>query len=406
MNSKGANRVTVLALYKFVSLPKSQLSTLKIQIEEKLRSVSARGTIILAPEGINGTICYPEKNALLPSDYVTSNKSNQTTDSVIEFLNEQDYFSGIRTRISYAETSIFHRLKVKIKTVIVTMTYEECNEQESVDGDKHKNKQHVVKVDPTDKVGIYVKAGKEWDDLLMDPDVVVIDTRNKYEVEVGTFENAISPNTDNFKQFPDWLHRLAAACKDADNKNETTPDSTQCVINNNLSQTSNARSLEPVPESDMPTVKRKPKAIAMFCTGGIRCEKSTSYALEQNVFPSDVPIYHLDGGILAYLDSYPDSKSSKWKGECFVFDQRVALRHGLMPSETYASCHACKRPLSEEDRKGVDYVEGISCKHCKDKISESQKERFLERQKQMNLSHKTGIVHIHDPKEYIHRDLS
>jgi UPF0176 protein len=139
----------------------------------------------------------------------------------------------------------------------------------------------------------------------------------------------------------------------------------------------------------------------MFCTGGIRCEKSTSYALAQNVFPPDVPVYHLDGGVLSYLDSHPDAKSSKWKGECFVFDQRVALGHGLKPSETYNSCHGCRRPISEEDKAGKDYVKGVSCKHCKDEISECQKERFVERQKQMDLASQNEKNHIHDPKEFI-----
>ena len=425
-NSTTTSRYTVLALYKFTSLPTSQLVALKTQIEEKLRSVKARGTILLASEGINGTICYPEEKAKLAVDLDNDNPiiNNQTSDIVIEFLNQHDNFSGIRTRVSYSQTAIFHRLKVKIKNVIVTMTDNdvECEQgvRAGIDADIDDNdaaeKEPDIKVDPTETVGTYVKAGKEWEDLLMDPDVVVIDARNKYEVEVGTFENAVSPNTDNFKQFPDWLHRLAAACKEAgDGENgvnkigEHDIDSqmqdsnrSQCVINSEtISSSSNARSLEPVPDSDMPKVLRKPKAVAMFCTGGIRCEKSTSYALAQNVFPPDVPVYHLDGGVLSYLDSHPDAKSSKWKGECFVFDQRVALGHGLKPSETYNSCHGCRRPISEEDKAGKDYVKGVSCKHCKDEISECQKERFVERQKQMDLASQNEKNHIHDPKEFI-----
>merc|ERR1719223_362665 len=416
--SSSASRYTVLALYKFASLPPSQLTTLKIEIEEKLRSVQARGTIILASEGINGTICYPEEKAatkrLLACHGNSETAEHKATDLVIEFLHQIVYFSGIRTRVSYAETAIFHRLKVKIKNVIVIMTDADCDEENGSSSDAVEKEQGAVKVvDPTKTVGTYIKAGKEWDDLLMDPDVVVVDTRNKYEVEVGTFENAVSPNTDNFKQFPDWLHRLAAACKEAGDGNdgeEQCVDSPQpeqsrqqCDMNSKSSSTSstNARSLEPVPDSDMPTVLRKPKAVAMFCTGGIRCEKSTSYALAQNVFPPDVPVYHLDGGILSYLDSHPDSKSSKWQGECFVFDQRVALGHGLKPSGTYNSCHGCRRPVSEEDKAGEDYIRGVCCKHCKAEVSERQKERFVERQRQIDLAGQKGKSHIHDPKEHI-----
>lgn len=204
-----------------------------------------------------------------------------------------------------------------------------------------------------------------------------------------------------FRQFPDWLHRFSEACNEAEKRDSQDKDVGQCVTNHPvITETNhNPRSKEPV--EMLPKIKRKPKAVAMFCTGGIRCEKSTSYTLAANVFDSDIPVYHLDGGILAYLDSHKDANQSKWKGECFVFDQRVALTHGLKPSETYNSCHACRRPVSDEDKKGKDYLHGVHCKHCKSEVSDRQIKRFKDRQKQMDLAEQKGTVHIHDPKERI-----
>lgn len=246
-----------------------------------------------------------------------------------------------------------------------------------------------------------------------DPDVVVIDTRNKYEYDIGTFENAINPNTDNFRQFPDWLHRFAEACKVADSDSEVEDVDRKkqpCVMNSKKSQSAdehvhpinnvnNARNSNPVPDEDMPIVRKKPKAVAMFCTGGIRCEKSTSYTIAANVFPKDIPVYHLEGGVLAYLEAHPDEERSKWKGECFVFDQRVAVTHGLKPSNTYHACYGCRRPISLDDMKRSDFIEGVCCRYCKDIASEKQRNRFQERQKQVELSQSKGCRHIHDPKE-------
>lgn len=197
------------------------------------------------------------------------------------------------------------------------------------------------------------------------------------------------------RQFPDWLHRFSNACdnlNDAENDNQE-----QCVINDKLETNTNPRSRDPI--LSLPKINRKPKAVAMFCTGGIRCEKSTSYALASQVFDKDVPIYHLDGGILAYLDHNRDPNKSKWNGECFVFDQRVALTHGLKPSESYNACHGCKRPLSEEDKSHKDYLYGVHCKHCKETLSEKQIQRFQSRQKQIELAEQKGTTHFCDPKE-------
>jgi len=230
MNSNVVNNDAqhrVLALYKFVNIDSDKVPILKEEIESKLRSFKARGTILLACEGINGTICYPESLALSNKGKDTS-MGSENNDSVLEYFQKHEIFSGLRTRISFASSPIFHRLKIKVKKEIVTMTGEDDedeieninerlvpkeNTEESVINDEgnhitddeeanpknKKPKKDKLIIDPTKVVGTYVKPGKEWDDLLMDPDVVVIDTRNKYEIEIGTFENAISPNTDNFR---------------------------------------------------------------------------------------------------------------------------------------------------------------------------------------------------------------
>jgi UPF0176 protein len=209
------------------------------------------------------------------------------------------------------------------------------------------------------------------------------------------------------------LHRFAEACKAAESDSEGEVEKKEkrpCVMNSTSVQPSdeslhaktssnNARTLNPVPNEDMPIVLKKPKAVAMFCTGGIRCEKSTSYTIAANIFPKDIPVYHLEGGVLAYLEAHPDEKNSKWKGECFVFDQRVAVTHGLKPSTTYNSCYACRRPISLDDMKRLDYVEGVCCRYCKNGASEKQKKRFQERQKQVELAESKGCRHIHDPKK-------
>jgi len=451
---KKPTKYTVLALYKFVSIPQEEIPSLKEEIESTLRSYKTRGTILLATEGVNGTICYPQSEAITATklleenscitDYNSRSDDNndervmEEHDQVMKYFQNHKYFHGLRLRPSVTDASVFNRLKVKIKKAIVTMlhTDEEDPKGANCSGEKDETEHSVEEknttdmttsqssslVDPANTAGIYVKPGKQWDDLLMDPDVVVIDTRNKYEIEIGTFENAVSPNTDNFRQFPDWLHRFAKTCEDRPERSELEQAAAgssnndtaggQCVVNNEtvcqalesdspvpITTNTNARCTDPVPVEDMPKITSKPKGIAMFCTGGIRCEKSTSYTINSKVFPPDVPIYHLDGGILAYLDANPDADKSKWKGECFVFDQRVSVTHGLKPSANYDTCHACRWPVSEEDKKGDDYIEGICCKNCKDDMTDQQKKRFQERQKQVEIAKTKGIPHIYDPKE-------
>jgi UPF0176 protein len=404
----------VLALYKFVLIPAENIRLLQVEIEKHLLSNRARGTILLAREGINGTICYPIRDDIRDMEGILTNNV-EGDDPVLQYLNSHRFFSGARTRISYAETAVFHRLKVKVKREIVTMLGGDEEDQ-----DVHKEKQLIVDpqnssnldLDPCQRAGLYVKPGKEWDDLLLDPDVVVIDTRNKYEVEMGTFQNAINPYTDNFRQFPQWLQKFGEACRSLQtraNHNETVmdtgcnyPDSSSQPITHENASSRNCRSTEPVPFTSLPTrLKGPPKAVAMFCTGGIRCEKSTRFCLQEEIFPSNVPIYHLEGGILAYLEHHTDPEKSLWNGDCFVFDHRVAVTHGLKPSATYELCYACRRPLTLEDRSGQDYIKGVCCKYCRDECTDDDRERFINRQKQIMLANERGTRHIYDPKEEV-----
>jgi len=369
-------RHRILALYKFVKIPQEDLASLRVEVETNLRSTNARGTILLAPEGINGTISYP----------LADDKDNDT-DPVLNFLQSHKYFNGLRIRISQSHSGhVFHRLKIKVKKEIVTLGCDrDTGASERIEGGCCRA------VDPTVSVGTYVKPGKDWDALLMDPDVVVIDTRNRYETEIGTFVNAVDPDTFSFTEFPSWMQKFASGIKDERDSKTVLKEPTKLAVGND----DGAAYAEGKPKQ----LNRKPKAVAMFCTGGIRCEKSTSFVLSRKFFPEDIPVYHLEGGILGYLDTVPESESM-WRGECFVFDQRVSVKHGLVPSDTYSSCHGCRRAVSAADRAGPDYVRGVCCKHCRGELTDKQLERFREREKQMNMVER-GLVdkHIHDPNE-------
>jgi UPF0176 protein len=201
----------------------------------------------------------------------------------------------------------------------------------------------VEGIDPLKTVGTYVKP-KEWNELISDPDVLLVDTRNDYEVDIGTFKGAINPHTDTFRDFPSYV------------KEQLDPS--------------------------------KHKKVAMFCTGGIRCEKSTAFLREQGFDE----VYHLEGGILKYLEEVP-ADNSMWDGECFVFDNRVSVGHGLEPGD-YQLCHACRMPLSAEDRQNEHFQEGLSCHHCFDKVTDKQRKRFQERQHQLELARERGEHHL------------
>ncbi len=300
-----SDKYLTCALYKFVSLP--DFAELQAPLQKVMADNNVFGTLLLATEGINGTI------AGLPTD----------VQAVLEWLKQQPLLSGIDQKNSYHSDIPFYRTKVKLKKEIVTM---------GVEG-----------IDPRQVVGTYVKPS-DWNALISDPEVVVVDTRNDYEVEIGTFKNAIDPQTKTFRDFPAWA---------GDNLN-----------------------------------KEKHKKVAMFCTGGIRCEKSTAYMKEQGFDE----VYHLEGGILKYLEEVPKDQTL-WQGECFVFDNRVAVDHELKRG-SYDQCHACRMPITEQEKSSEYYKQGLSCHHCHDVVAEDRKQRFAERQKQVELAKGRGEEHI------------
>jgi UPF0176 protein len=304
------------ALYKFVSLP--DFKDLQSPILEACKTHHIKGTLLLAEEGINGTI------AGLPDDI----------HNVLNYLRTDPLFKGkfadLEHKESYADEHPFYRMKVKLKKEIVTLG--------------------VPGVSPTNKVGTYVKP-EDWNALISDPEVLLIDTRNDYEVDIGTFIGAIAPKTTTFREFPEYV----------------------------------AQHFD----------KTKHKKVAMFCTGGIRCEKASSYMLDQGF----AEVYHLQGGILKYLETVPEA-DSLWQGECFVFDQRVAVKHNLEVGE-FDQCYACRHPLSPQEMKSEQYQPGISCPHCYDKVSEEKRTRLKERQKQVMLAKQRGKTHIGEASEVL-----
>jgi len=295
----------VAALYKFASLPdyrELQPALLDFCIGHDLK-----GTLLLAEEGINGTVAG----------------SREAIDALMAYLRSDPRLADIEHKESFAEKTPFYRMKVRLKKEIVTLG--------------------VPGINPNNKVGTYV-APEDWNALISDPDVIVIDTRNDYEYDIGTFKGAIDPHTTTFREFPDYVEKH----------------------------------LDPA----------KHKKVAMFCTGGIRCEKASSFMMEQGF----EEVYHLQGGILKYLENVP-AEESLWQGECFVFDQRVAVRHGLELGE-YDQCHACRHPLSPEEMQSPQYVAGISCPYCHDTLTAEKRASVAERQKQMSLAKRRGEAHL------------
>ena len=298
----------VCALYKFVRL--ENYKEIRQPLYDVMDANDVRGTLLLAYEGINGTI----------------SGSRAGIDTVLKWLNNDERFNPIITKESFTDLAPFRRTKVKLKKEIVTMG--------------------VQGIDPTKSVGTYIEP-TNWNDLISDPEVTLIDTRNEYEYEIGTFKNAVNPHTDSFREFPKYTEE----------------------------------NLDP----------EKHKKVAMFCTGGIRCEKSTAFLKEKGF----EEVYHLKGGILKYLEEVP-KEESLWEGECFVFDDRVAVNHDLEKGK-YDQCHACRFPITEEEKQDKKYIQGVCCPRCYDKTSEEQKARYAEREKQMRLAEERGDAHIgHD----------
>ena len=303
------SRLLVAAFYAFTPLDDERRETLLTCLPPLARKGDVLGSVLVAHEGVNGTISGPEPGV----------------DAVLEQLRAaldlgDHHYARLEVKCSWADKPVFRRFKARRKKEIVTIG--------------------VTSADPRASVGTYVEPD-DWNALVDDPDTLVIDTRNSYETAIGTFEGAIDPGTESFREFPQWA--------------ETT--------------------LRPLMEQN------GRKRIAMFCTGGIRCEKASSY-LQQQGFGD---VHHLRGGILKYLEQMPEAES-RWQGECFVFDQRVALNHKLEPGE-YSLCHACGLPVSAEQRNLPTYIKGVQCMHCVDRFSDADRERFAMRQRQMDQMH-------------------
>ena len=299
------SKVVIAALYHFVTLEDHE--QLRQPLLDLMLKNRIKGTLLLASEGINGTVAG----------------SQASIDALFEWFKLDSRLKAVRHKVSFDDEMPFNRTRVKLKKEIVTM---------GVEG-----------IDPTHVVGTYVKP-EEWNALISDPDVVLVDTRNDYEVEIGTFKDAVNPKTDSFRQFPAYVKE----------------------------------NMDPA----------KQKKVAMFCTGGIRCEKSTAYMKEQGFDE----VYHLQGGILKYLETVPEEESL-WEGECYVFDKRVSVTHALEKGQ-YDVCHACRLPITEADKQHEQYLQGVSCHHCFDKTTDAQRERFAEREKQIQLAKQRGKKHI------------
>ncbi len=311
-NNSTLDKYIISTFYKFLVLENYQ--ELKIKFDKSLSKTNIKGTILLANEGVNGTIAGSESD--LKKFFLYMNKFSQ--------------FKDITPKFSSSNKNPFLRMKVRLKKEIVTIG--------------------IPDVSPSNLVGKYLNV-EEWNEFLNESDSMIIDTRNDYEVSIGTFKNSINPKIKSFRNFPNWVQKNLIDKK----------------------------------------VSKKSK-IGMFCTGGIRCEKSTSY-LKQLGFEN---VFHLDGGILKYLENVK-SDENEWKGECFVFDYRVSLNDSLEKGE-YDMCYACRMPLSKENKKNKHYLKGQSCEYCYDQTTIKQKKRFNEREKQIKLSNVKNLKHL-GPKD-------
>lgn len=296
---------TICAFYKFTHL--ENFEKIRKPLKDFMQSLDIRGTILLAKEGLNGTISGGEKAIY----------------KIIDFLEKDNRIKNIEYKLSYSEENPFKRLKVKLKKEIVTIG--------------------IKDIDVNKSVGVYVEP-KDWNNLIKDPNIVLLDTRNSYEHSIGSFKGAIKPNIESFREIPDYIDKNLDSYKD--------------------------------------------KKVAMFCTGGIRCEKSSSYILSKGV----KNVYHLNGGILKYLEEIKEEESM-WDGECFVFDDRVSVKHNLAQGE-YDQCHACRIPITYKDKLDKRYEKGVSCPNCHGSKTDEQINRYREREKQINLAKSRGQEHI------------
>ena len=305
----------VAALYKFSEVE----NPLEVQISLKkiLKKLSIFGTILVGSEGINGTIAA---------------KNEKHLNKALIYIKNLKGFNDLDIKFSDSKKNPFIRLKIKLKQEIVTI------------GDKS--------IDPTKSVGEYVNP-EDWNSLLEEENILLIDTRNDYEYSIGSFKDSINPKTQKFRDFPKWLK-----------------------------------------DQDFTQSEKKNKKVAMFCTGGIRCEKASSLMKNEGF----EKVYHLKGGILKYFESVSKEKSL-WNGECFVFDDRVSVKHDLSVGD-YDMCHGCRMPITETDKTSQKYIRGVSCPNCYDQTTEEQKSRYMSRQKQVDLAKQRNQNHI-GPKEEV-----
>lgn len=313
-SSSGTSRITahgivVCALYQFTKL--GNFADFQEPLQRACETAEVYGTILLAHEGINGTVAG----------------TREGIDAIVAHIRTMPGCSDLEVKESHADEMPFYRMKVRLKKEIVTMG--------------------VPDIDPNQSVGTYVDP-QDWNDLISDPNVIVIDTRNDYEVGIGTFKGAIDPKTTAFREFPDWFRK----------------------------------------QDDLRSEIESGKKVAMFCTGGIRCEKSTAFLKQEGV----EEVYHLKGGILKYLENVP-KEESLWEGDCFVFDQRVSVKHGLELGD-YDMCHACRNPIDANDMTSEQYVPGVSCPKCYGVNDEAREKRLRDRQKQIELARQRGEAHI------------
>ena len=294
------------AFYRFVVLDDTE--QLRPQLLAQCQAQQVKGNVLLAHEGINGTIAGPEAGVR----------------AVLAWLRADPRLAALVHKEAWATEDPFYRMKVSLKREIVTLG--------------------VPDVHAATQAGTYVSP-QDWNQLIDDPDVAVVDVRNDYEVAIGTFQGAIDPLTRSFSEFPQWVERNEA-------------------------------------------LLRGKSKVAMFCTGGIRCEKSTAY-LRQLGFEN---VYHLEGGILKYLETVAP-EDSRWQGDCFVFDERVSVGHGLQPGD-HQLCRSCRRPLDAADRASPLFVEGVSCAHCHGSTTAAQKSAYAERQRQMERAAARAERHV------------
>ncbi len=310
-SAPGAFRVA--ALYRFTRF--EDPAALQGPLARACCAVGVRGTLLLAREGINGTIAG----------------TDAAIESVLAHIRALQGCADLQPKTAWADHMPFNRMKVRLKKEIVTL------------GD--------AEADPTRQVGIYVDPA-DWNDLIAAPDTLLIDTRNGFEVAIGAFEHAVDPQTSSFSAFPEWFRDYRAGLEQ-----ERGPNA-------------------------------PPLKVAMYCTGGIRCEKSTAFLKSEGI----EDVFHLKGGILDYLEQVPEPESL-WRGECFVFDERVAVGHGLSPG-THGLCRGCRRPVSPEQRASPLYVEGVSCPACHHERDEASKARYAERHRQVARARELGIAHV------------